>query len=372
MPTESNVSFSAGNLLFAKEGTLLAQRFDPKSLRLSREARPVAQRCSGYSLLWAYQNFSASADGVLVYREARPRLSQMVWFDRDGRRLGSVGEPAVYGEPRVSPDGQRIAVTVRDPDRRRADVWIFDPKRGVNARLTSGEPDSQSPVWSPDGNRIAFGSARKHQADLYVKSMTGAGSEEPLIEAEGQRFPTDWSADGRYIAFEDREPRGERRVSVSLLPLFGDRKPVIFFRRGTDFGTERFSPDGRWLAFTAADSGRSEIYVAPISGPGSRAQVSNAGGASPRWSRSGKELFYLAPDGKVMGVEFQSAKDAGSFDVGTPKPLFETDLTERAVFPSFPSFDVSPDGRFLVVTRIPGAAPPPITLVVNWPVEVKR
>ncbi|HMA18387.1 MAG TPA: hypothetical protein VKS03_08110, partial [Thermoanaerobaculia bacterium] len=249
--------------------------------------------------------------------------------------------------------------------RRRSDVWVFDIKRGVNARLSPVDKPSSNPVWSPDGTRIAFSSQRKHQGDMYVKAMAGAGTEEPLIEAEGQSLPQDWSPDGRNLIYEERAARGERKVAVKILPLFGDRRPVSFFQRGIANGSERISPNGRWIAFTADDSGRQEISVAPVDGSSNRVQVSNGGGDHPRWSRDGKELFYLAPDGKLMSVSVFSRKDSSAFDAGPARALFDTELTGSVP----PLYDVSPDGRFLVVSRVPGSAPPPITLLVNWTAE---
>jgi Tol biopolymer transport system component len=362
---ECNAAYAAEHLLSVREGTLLAQRFDPKTFRLSGEPRPVAERVSGYQLLWGAMNFSVSANGVLVYQEAVPRLSQLAWFDRNGRKLQSLGEPAAYANPRISPDGERVAISVRDPDRRTIDLWVFDLKRGVNVRLSSSSAPapSSSPAWSPDGARVAFSANRKHQGDIYVRPVGGSGAEEPLVEAEGQKLPQDWSSDGRYLLYEDREPRGERKVTVMIRPLFGERKSSPFLQRGADFGSERFSPDGKWIAFTAEDSGRSEIYVAPVENSTARVQVSNSGGDDPRWRKDGKELFYLAPDGKIISVDLRSNAGARRIDAGPPRPLFETELTGG---PGPPMYDVAPDGRFLVVTRLPGSAPPPITLLVNW------
>jgi len=360
---ESNIAYSSEHFLVVREGTLLAQRFDPKSFRLSGDPRPVAQRVSNSHFFWGAQNFSVSENGVLVYQEALPRLSQLVWFDRDGRRLQTFGEPAVYVDPHVSPDGERIAVTIRDPDRHTMDLWVLDLKRGVNVRLNSDASQAPSaPAWSPDGTRVAFSSTRKHQSDMYVRSVGGSGAGEPLIEAEGQRLPQDWSSDGRFLLYEEREPRGERRIALRVLPLSGEKKPLLFFQRGTELGASRFSPDGRWIAFSALDSDRSEIYVAPFGDSSKRVQISSGGGDHPRWRKDGKELFYLAPDGKIMAVAVSVPKDSSDFDAGPARPLFETEQTGEAL----PMFDVAPDGRFLVVMRVAGSASPPITLVVNW------
>ncbi|HSD72533.1 MAG TPA: protein kinase [Thermoanaerobaculia bacterium] len=371
--TEFIAAYASGHLLFVREGTLLAQRFDPKTFRLSGDPRPVAERVSGYQVLWGAQNFSVSTNGVLVYQEALPRLSQLVWFDREGHRLQTFGNPGAYVDPHISPDGGKVAIAIRDPDRRRTDLWVFDLKRGVNVRLSSGtsgtgQAPTSSPAWSGDGSRIAFSDNRRHQGDVYVRSIGGSGGEEPLVEAEGQKLPQDWSSDGRYLLYEDREPRGARNVTVRILPLIGERRPISFYRRGTEFGADRFSPDGKWIAFSADDSGRSEIYVAPFEDSRNRVQISSGGGDHPRWRRDGKELFYVAPDGKIMAVAVSAPKDLHNFDAGPARPLFDTELTGSMV----PMYDVAPDGRFLVVSRVAGSAPPPITLLVNWMAGEKR
>ena len=273
-----------------------------------------------------------------------------------------------YVNPRISPDGKKIAVDLLDAGARKRDVWLYDLTRGTRTRVTGGGSIAINGdvVWSPDGSRILFDSDRKHQADLYVKPASGGGTEEALLEAEGQKIPSDWSSDGRFIAFEEREPKGERRVALSILSLGENRKPTIFLQRGSEVGTSRFSPDGRWLAYTSLESGRWEVYVASFPGPGGRWQVSTSGGYQPRWRRDGKELFYLSEDRKLMSVEI---KPGPSFEAGVPKPLFDTSVP--AVLANF--YDVSADGeRFLVVTPLGGQATPPLNLVVNWAADVKK
>jgi len=358
---------SAGYLLFARDGNLLAQAFDPRRLEASGDLFPVAQEISLYRQFWNFANFSTSENGVLAYQTQRTLSSQMRWFDREGRKVGDLGAVGDYSSPRISPDGKRIAVNATDATTRKRDIWIYDLARGTPTRLTGGGSDNAVAVWSPDGNSILFLSDRKHQADLYVKATAGGGGEEALLEAEGQKIPSDWSADGQFIAFESREPAGQRRVTLSILPVAGERKPRPFLQRGSEVGTSRFSPDGRWLAYTSLESGRWEVYVAAFPGPGGRWQVSTAGGHDPRWRRDGKELFYISDDRRIMSVEIKSDT---TFEAGVPKPLFETTIAGLA---PLSLYDVSADGqRFLIVTPVGAQAASPLTLVVNWAADLKK
>jgi len=367
IPAHSNTSYAMGNLLFVRDGDLLAQGFDAKRLRMAGEIVTVAQKVGCPLVFWRHCNFSASQNGALVYASSWTFSSEMLWLDREGRKVGSVGEEAAYSNPRISPDGRKVAVEIFDANTRKSDIWIYDRARGVRTRFTAGGSQNGSPVWSPDGSRILFNSDRKHQGDLYLKAAAGAGEEEPVLEAEGQKIPTDWSSDGRFIAFESREPKGERKMTLSLLPLTGDRKPLVFLKRGVEIGDSRFSPDGRWLAYTSLESGRWEVYVTPFPGPGDRWQISTAGGYQPRWRRDGKELFYLSPDKKLMSVE---VKTVSGFEPGVPRPLFETGL---AAVGGANLLDVSADGqRFLIVTPTGEQRTLPLTLVLNWTAELAR
>ncbi|HEV2063816.1 MAG TPA: hypothetical protein VGS00_04635, partial [Thermoanaerobaculia bacterium] len=358
---------SAGYLLFARDGNLLAQAFDPRRLEASGDLFPVAQQISMYGQFWNFANFSTSENGVLAYQTQLILSSQLRWFDREGRKVGELGAVGAYLNPRVSLDGKRIAVDVADATTRKRDIWLYDLARGTPTRLTGGGSDNSTAVWSPDGNSILFQSDRKHQADLYVKPAVGGGSEEALLEAEGQKIPSDWSSDGQFIAFESREPAGQRRVTLSILPVAGERKPRTFLQRGAEVGTSRFSPDGRWLAYTSLESGRWEVYVAAFPGPGGRWQVSTAGGYHPQWRRDGKELFYISDDRRIMSVEIKSDT---TFEAGVPKSLFETMIA--GLGPSL-YYDASADGqRFLIVTPVGGQATLPLTLVVNWAADLKK
>jgi serine/threonine protein kinase len=363
LPASSNAVYASGLLLFIRDGNLLAQEFDPKKLATSGTPRPIAQRVEMSSFFWRWGLFSASGNGLVAYSSALQTSSRLVWLDRSGRETGSVGEPALYvSAPRLSPDGRSLAVAILDNALNKPDVWLYDLGRRVRTRLTSGPSENGGPIFSSDGSRIVFTTDRKHQGDLYTKTVSGHGGEEPFLEGEGQRFADDWSSDGRFLAVEIRQPRGERKIALSIVSASGDRTPKVFLQRGTDFGEARFSPDGRWIAYTSEESGRSEIYLAAFPGPGERFQVSPSGGAAPRWRRDGRELFYLAEDGALMAVEVRTA---GAPDVGTSRKLFEP-------HPRALDYDVSSDGQRFLIVASGAESSPPITLVQNWAPGLKK
>ena len=363
LPASSNAVYASSHLLFVRDGNLLAQGFDPKKVATSGSPRPIAQRVEMSGLFWRWGLFSASENGLVAYSSALQTSSRLVWLDRFGREAGSVGEPAPFvSSPRLSPDGRLLAVAILDNALNKPDVWLYDLGRSVRTRLTSGPSENGAPLFSPDGSRIVFTTDRKHQGDLYTKTITGHGSEEPFLEGEGQRIADDWSPDGRFLAVEIREPRGERKVALSIVPASGDRTPKVFFQRGTNIGEARFSADGRWITYTSEESGRSEVYLAAFPGPGERFQISPSGGGAPRWRRDGRELFYLAEDGALMAVEVRTAD---ATDVGSPRKLFEP-------HPRALDYDVSSDGQRFLIVASGAESSPPITLVQNWAAGLKK
>jgi Tol biopolymer transport system component len=361
LPASSSAIYVSGHLLFVREGNLLAQKFDPKTLATSGTPQPIAQRVEMSLFFWRWGLFSATENGLVAYSSALQTSSRLVWLDRFGREAGSVGEPAPYSSPRLSPDGRLLAVAIVDSARNKPDVWLYDLGRGVRTRLTSGPSDNSAPVWSPDGSRIVFTSDRKHQGDLYAKPVTGHGGEEPFLEGEGQRFADDWSPDGKFLAVEIREPRGERKVSLSIVPASGEKTPKVFLQRSVDFGEARFSPDGRVLAYTSEESGRSEVYLGALPGPAAAVQVSPNGGSAPRWRRDGRELFYLAEDGALMAVDVRTA---GAPEASVPRKLF-------VPHPRALDYDVAADGQRFLIVASGAESSPPITLVQNWTAGLK-
>jgi Tol biopolymer transport system component len=365
----SSVAYAPpGYLLFVREGNLLAQLFDPKSFRLAGDLFPVAEQIQHYAQTYNAL-FSASNTGLLLYQaQSGAGVSQLVWFDRSGKPIGSLGEPCVCANPRLDPSGKRIALDVNDPRTGNSDVWIYASSGGIPTRFTTHPAYDAEPIWSPDGRQIVFVSYRDGHQDLYQKSSTGAGSEDDILHSARTNFPTDWSPDGRFILFRVLDAKSNFELWV--VPLAGDRKPIPFVKTAFGASDGQFSPDGRWVAYSSNESGKWEIYVAPFPGPGGNWKISTAGGTQPRWRRDGKELFYLAPDSKLMAVD---VAPGATFEAGSAKPLFQARFREPVSANDVFSYDVSADGqRFLVTTRVDEIPSSPLTLVVNWTAALKQ
>ena len=350
---------SPGFLLFLREEKLMVQPFDAAHSRLSGEPVPIAEKVD-----W---HFSAADNGVLAYRAGASDVRQLRWFDRSGRELAKVGRPGDYLEPSLSPDGTRVAVGVGTWTPA-GDVWLLELSRGSLSRLTSHPTDDITPVWSPDGKEIVFASNRNGQFDLYRKDAGGTGAEELIFQSSADKFPSDWSRDGKYVLYYTVDPK--TKADLWMVPMSGEHKPTPFLQTEFNETNALFSPDGRWVAYNSDESGTPETYVRPFPPAGGKWQVSTQGGVQPAWRSDGKELYYLALDGKIMAAEVNPGSD---FAAGLPVPLFESGLRPEGLTESRSSFVVAPDGqRFLVNTNAEEAARVPITVVVNWTGELKK
>jgi Tol biopolymer transport system component len=353
----------SGYLLFIRQSTLFAQRFDAARRQLLGDPFSVAEQAA----LDVPSNIGAisAGTGVLAYRTGSSSGNrQLVWFDRSGKRLGDAAPPDESSplNPELSPDGGRVAFDRNVSGNR--DIWVLELARHIRQRFTFDPAPELGPVWSPDGDRIVFSSARKGSLNLYLKSSSGAGSEELLLESPRPKLANDWSPDGRFIIYRTLDPKN--RGDLWVLPLSGDRKPYPFVATPANTAYAQFSPDGRWVAYFSDESGQYEIHVQPFPGPGGKSQVSNAGGTQPRWNRNGKELFYIAADGKLMSVPVQTTTN-GQFKAGTPVELFATQLVEVVPSAQRHQYAVSPDGqRFLMNVPVESAGVSPITVVLNW------
>jgi serine/threonine protein kinase len=347
----------SGQVLFIHQGTLFAQPLNPNRLELTGNPYVVAQNVGPSGGL------SVSRNGAIAYRSAPIEFAtrQFAWFDRSGRRLGDVGGAFGCGNwISLSPDGRRVAL-YRFVDQN-WDIWLLDVDRGVLSRFTLDNASEVNPIWSPDGRRMVFlwyGKGSKAQ-DLYQKRTTGEGAEEPLLVTNQLKSPTDWSSDGRFILYQNTDPK--TNLDVWALPMNSDGKagkPFVVVQGAFDELDGRFSPDGQWIAYQSNESGLFEIYVQRFPGPGGKLQISTGGGAKVSWRRDGRELYYVAPDGHLMVVPIRHPLGPQSIEAGTPTPLFYLDGRV--------DYAASRDGqRFIVNTVAGGTSTPPITLILNW------
>jgi len=365
--TDAHAAYSPpGYLLFLRERMLMAQGFDADRLELTGEPFPVAEQVDRFT--GAHLGlFSVSETGVLVYRSGTAENVQLAWFDRGGKQLGTVGPPGAYFNPWLSPDEKRVAVTRDDPQVGTADIWLIELARGTPTRFTFGPSVNITPIWSPDGSRIVFSTNRDGPMTLYQRAASGAGNDEALLKSDHPKAPNDWSADGRFILYQDRDPKTNRDLWV--LPLSGDQKPFPFLQTEFDEFQGQFSPDGKWIAYTSNESGTWQVYVRSFPPSGGKWQVSTAGGAQPQWRRDGRELYYISPDRKLMAVEVKG--DGSTFEVGVPKVLFELRV------PGIPGprnyyVAAAAGRRFLVTSVLEEATPQPISVVLNWTADLKR
>ncbi len=362
---DSNAVYASGHLLFMRGTALLAQPFDPRDLTLEEEAFPVVDQVQ-FDGAFSRAVFSASENGVLVYQTGEAEAgSQLTWFDRRGAQVGVLGDRAAYMDFSISPDLERVAVTVTDPRVGPPDLWIYEIARGLRTRFTFEPLADTRPLWSPDGSSIAFSSNRKGNHDLYVKPYAGSADEEVLFEADHDELVESWSPDGGSLAYTSRGAPGTLE-DIWVLPLSGERKPIPFIQTQFLERDAQFSPDGRWIAYASDEAGRSEVYVAPFPGPGRKWQISVAGGIRPRWRQDGREIYYLDEENRINAVEVR--QEGATFAVGAVRPLF-------AIRPQRPGsiYQAFPDGqRFLVNMAVVEEHPAPLTLVVNWTAELKR
>ncbi len=348
------------HVLLVRQGALVARHLDLTRRALTGDPVTVADSVAADS------NFNSSAiaalaEGVIAYRGGGASRRQLIWVDRTGRVLGVVGSPDDNASqyPELAFDGRRVAFqrTVQG----NTDVWLLEVARGVPTRFTFDANIDAQPLWSPDGQTIVFRSGRRGVFDLYRKPASGAGSETPLLLSPQIKHAQDWSPDGHALLY--RVDDAKTGSDLWILPLDGDRTPKPLLQTAFSEQEGQFSPDGGWLAYQSNESGPFEIYVQPFPGPGGKWQVSTAGGMQPRWRPDGKELYYVAPDGKLTAAPIHTT--GTTFETGTPVALFPTRLAlGRTALRQ--QYDVAPDGRFLLCALVEDVATPPITLILNW------
>jgi eukaryotic-like serine/threonine-protein kinase len=363
LKASSNAAYAEpGYLLYWQDGALMAQPFDAKTFALSGQARALFEGVQ-YFPATQLAVFAVSGPATLVAQTGKGAdKSQLVWFDRSGKRLADLGPPGHYGNPALSPDGRRLAFEQTEPDGRHVDIWIRELASDAAARMSFRQGLNEQPVWSRDGKTLAFSSDADVGWGLSQKNADGSGEEERVLPSRGGRIMFwDWAPDGKARLV------GKDEALFYLQDSKTDLTPLLQ-ANGTARNAQ-FSPDGKWFAYSSKETGNWEIYVSPFPAVGSKWLVSRGGGTEPRWRRDGKEMFYLSADGKITAVP---VKLGATFESGTPFPLFQPRLRQPISALDVCSYDVSADGqRFLINTKVDAPSAAPLSVVLNWQKEIE-
>ena len=355
--TLSNAIYASGRLLYQRENSLVAQPFDASSGKFSGEPQTLTENVQFDAGLWR-TNISASTGGVLLYASGTTSGTEILtWYDRSGKRLGTVGEQGEFYDLDLSPDEKKIATT--DLNASIASIWVRDLTNNLRTRLTFSGGAHLTPIWSPDGKQVAFTS--NQQRAISVKTLGSSSAERTVLSSPDPIYQaiSDWSRDGRYLMYEQG---AGINTELWVLPLSGDGKPFSY-TSGSSRGT--FSPDGHWVAYVGQEGGRPEVFVAPFPWTGAKWQISNGGGAGPRWRADGKELFYF----DLNGIAAAEVNGSGSaFEVGSSTLLFRLPLRGTIAREYSPTRDGQ---RFIAVMPSEGSSQT-LTLFQNWPAELKK
>ena len=357
------VDGGSGHVIFMRGGSLMAQPFDDRQLTLTGQPYVLATQVSISVAGAIYVPFSVSATNMLASPRSGTNERQLIWYDRDGKVTGTVGEPGLIGEFALSPDGSRIALVRNGGTADTSNLWLLDSPNGRAAtRFTFGSLSDSNPVWAPDGRRIVFSSNRDGAFNLFLKHVDGSREDELLLKSSADKFATSWSADGRFLLYSVRNQ--QTKSDIWVLPLEGERRPVPFLATRFDENNARLSPDGKWVAYQSDESGQHEIYVRSIRLNATGTSIEASGGLSisggfgtdPYWRGDSRELFYRSGDGSLEAVEISTVP---SFHVGATKHL------------GFFASEASNDGRRFLGTGNPGG-PRTYNLILNWQAGLKK
>jgi eukaryotic-like serine/threonine-protein kinase len=366
MPAQARVSYvpaGAGRpemIVFYNDGALVAQRFDLRNRKLIGDPVPLVDEMA-YNAPSIEARFRISADGrIIVVQSGGESTLRLVWIDRSGEEVGVLAAAGNYAQPRISPQGDRVAFQLPDPQTGNRDVWFIEVARGITARLTNHVANDWNPVWSPDGRQLLFSSDRDGGTELfpYLKTSMDPGSGESK-QFSRNAVPHDWTANGQWIAYED---------GGDLIVGRAGAEPFTFLRTPAAEDYPRFSPDGKWIAYVSNESGRTEVYVRPFTGepagPGGKLQVSHTGGAQVAWGPLGREIFYVSPDGSFFAVDTRHLGPAETLPA--PVRLFRSCVTSDLQLQSGAWFDTRDGNRFLMACHL--NPPGRFTVLMNWTV----
>ena len=354
------VYVSPGYLLFVREKSLIAQRFDADKGEVQGDGVQVLDN-AGSLANYNLGAFSASQNGIVAFMEGVAGGRQLIWYDRTGKELKRTVITGSIFDFHLSPDERRVVFRRVDAQTNNQDLWLFDVARNTQSRFTFEAAIDDDPAWSPDGSRIIYDSSPEGVRNLYMKMSTGAGNPELILKSSLDKAPLDWSQDGKFLLYEVDDP--VTKADLWVLPLTGDRKPFPYLQSNFTESDARFSPDGQWVAYASDESGKFEVYIQHFPHSGGKWQVSVNGGAAPEWRKDGKEVYYLASDRKLMAADVRVVGSA--VEVGIPSPLFEANVD---IYTAPNRYDVSADGRsFLVNTSGFEYNTRPIDVVMHWP-----
>jgi hypothetical protein len=354
-----------GILLYVVDGTLFAQPFDASNLTLGGSPLPLAQGVA-FSAVTGAAAFAASQTGAIAYRSGFQGFapSELHWVDRTGRSIETLKlPPGNYLNVETSNSGR---IAVQRADRQSAmDIWVIDKSGAPPRRVTFDPNGDESPMWSPDESRLLFFSSRPGPGSLFIKSASGAGEEQLLVESSDRSYPGGWSPDGTLVAHATRTPG--TKWDLYFIAVDGDRKPRPLVVSPFNEQHPQFSPDGQWIAYTSDESGANEVYVQAFPAGAGKARISTAGGMLPRWRRDGRELYFQS-DRSLMAVDVTGRSDG--LRAGAPKALFAIERTSQLLNPSGQAAGYAPSahGQRFLMSRVSAVSreDQDIDLILNW------
>ena len=364
-----------GHLLFRRQETLMAQAFDLNRLDQLDQLETTASMfrvADGVGNVGStgHAAFAIAANGTLAFSAGMGDNRELVWVDRTGTRLAVAASAAAINGFALAPDAGRLAISIRNKSSSQGQIWLQELPSGAPSAFTFGSsPGWQRPVWSPDGGQVAFSTfdlVGLSQYEIRRKPSNMSGSEQTVLQSDTILYVWDWSPDGAFLLYS----QGWAGDRLMLVPIDGDKTPVLFAAVPGNLNSAQFSPDGRFVVYVSNQDGADEVYVQPYPATGALWQISTGGGTMPRWRRDGRELFFRSADGRLMTVEVGGGsapgeRSAAAFERGTPQPLFEGLATTNDVFPNF-SYQPSADGRQFLVSMPVAGSKLPITVVLNW------
>jgi eukaryotic-like serine/threonine-protein kinase len=364
----TEAQYAGDYLLYVRNGTMFAQAFDTKNWDVYGEAMPVAGDVANEAS-YLRAGFSVSESGQLVYRSGDAGTDiEMIELDRSGKRISAIPMEGIINSFGLSPDGQKLALVEMLPTKTGSTIWLYDLRLNTRTRFTFASGMNNNPTWTPDGSEIAFSSTRNGTFNMFVKPATGAAEERVLHDSNEDERPQSFSPDGKHLVIDYRPRVRLGNPEIAIFPLAAGGKVTSLLEGPYISMGGKISTDGRWLAYSSTELGRPEVYVTSFPTGQGKWQVSSGGGSSPQWRRDGRELYFINQSGYLMVAETNTGN--GTFALGAVKQLWDRRVSSD-LFQG--QYAASPDGqRFIVSAMKEGTIHSPLTLLNNWPAELKK